>query len=35
VNYTFAVVPVGYFTKWFEVKPVTNISSATIKKFFS
>jgi hypothetical protein len=23
-----------YFTKWVEAKPVTNVSSATIKKFF-
>jgi IS30 family transposase len=25
---------VEYFTKWVEAKPVTNISSATIQKFF-
>jgi hypothetical protein len=25
---------VEYFTKWIEVKPVTSISSVTIKKFF-
>jgi hypothetical protein len=25
---------VEYFTKWVEVKPVTNVSSATIQKFF-
>jgi hypothetical protein len=34
VNYTFTVVAVEYFTKWIEVKPLTNVSSGTIKKFF-
>jgi hypothetical protein len=33
-NYTFAIVAVEYFTKWVEVKPVANITTATIKKFF-
>jgi ribonuclease HI len=33
-NYTFTVVAVEYFTKWAEVKPLTNVSSASIKKFF-
>jgi hypothetical protein len=33
-NYTFAVVAVEYFTKWVEAKPLTNVSSASIKKFF-
>jgi hypothetical protein len=33
-NYTFTVVAVKYFTKWVEAKLVTNVSSATIKKFF-
>jgi hypothetical protein len=33
-NYTFAVVAVEYFTKWIEAKPLTNVSSASIKKFF-
>jgi hypothetical protein len=33
-NYTFAVVGVEYFTKWIEVKQLTNVSSASIKKFF-
>jgi hypothetical protein len=33
-NYTFAIVVVEYFTKWIEVKPVTNISFMTIKKYF-
>jgi hypothetical protein len=33
-NYTFTVVAVEYFTKWVEVKPLTNVSSALIKKFF-
>jgi hypothetical protein len=27
-------VAVEYFTKWVKAKPVTNVSSATIKKFF-
>jgi hypothetical protein len=27
-------VAVEYFTKWVEVKPVTNVSSATIKKLW-
>jgi hypothetical protein len=30
-NYTFAVVAVEYFTKWVEVKPLNNVSSASIK----
>jgi hypothetical protein len=33
-NYTFAIIAVEYFTKWVEVKPVTNITSTTIQKFF-
>jgi hypothetical protein len=33
-NYTFTIVVVEYFTKLVEVNPVTNVSSATIKKFF-
>jgi hypothetical protein len=33
-NYTFTVVAVEYFTKWVEAKPLTNVSSASIKKFF-
>jgi serine protease inhibitor len=33
-NYTFGIVAVEYFTKWVEAKTVTNISSATIQKFF-
>jgi hypothetical protein len=33
-NYTFAIVAVEYFTKWVQAKPVSNISSATIEKFF-
>jgi hypothetical protein len=28
------VVAVEYFTKWIEAKPLTNVSSASIKKFF-
>jgi hypothetical protein len=33
-NYTFAIVAVEYFTKWVEAKPVTNITSTNIQKFF-
>jgi hypothetical protein len=33
-NYTFVVVVVEYFTKWVEAKPLTNVSSISIKKFF-
>jgi hypothetical protein len=33
-NYTFAIVAVEYFTKWIEAKPITNITSTTIQKFF-
>jgi hypothetical protein len=33
-NYTFIIVAVEYFTKWVEAKPVINIASATIHKFF-
>jgi hypothetical protein len=33
-NYTFVVVAVEYFTKWIEAKPLTNVTSASIKKFF-
>jgi hypothetical protein len=32
-NYTFTIVAIEYFTKWIEVKPVTNITSTTIQKF--
>jgi hypothetical protein len=28
------VVVVEYFTKWIEAKPLINVSSASIKKFF-
>jgi hypothetical protein len=33
-NYTFTVIAVEYFTKWTEAKPLTNVSSAIIKRFF-
>jgi hypothetical protein len=33
-NYTFAVVAVEYFRKWIRAKPLTNVSSASIKKIF-
>jgi IS30 family transposase len=33
-NYTFTVIAVEYFTKWIEAKPLTNVSSTTIKRFF-
>jgi IS30 family transposase len=32
-NLQYAVVAVKYFTKWIEAKPVTNMSSFTMKKF--
>jgi IS30 family transposase len=32
-NLQYAVVAVEYFTKWIEAKPVTNMSSPTMKKF--
>jgi hypothetical protein len=32
-NYTFIVMAVEYFTKWMEAKPLTNVSSTSIKKF--
>jgi hypothetical protein len=33
-NYTLVVIAVEYFTKWIEAKLLTNVSFATIKKFF-
>jgi hypothetical protein len=33
-NYTFAIIAFEYFTKWIQVKTITNISSMIIKKFF-
>jgi hypothetical protein len=33
-NYKYMVVAVEYFTKWIEVKPLLNIASASLKKFF-
>jgi hypothetical protein len=33
-NYTFTIIIVEYFTKWIEAKPLTNMSSSTIKRFF-
>jgi hypothetical protein len=33
-NYQYVLVAVEYFTKWVEAKPITNMTSATIKKFF-
>jgi hypothetical protein len=33
-NHTFAIVAVEYFTKWVEVKPITNVTSTTIQKLF-
>jgi hypothetical protein len=32
-NLQYAVVAMEYFTKWIEAKPVTNMSSFTMKKF--
>jgi len=33
-NYKYAAVAVEYFTKWIEAKPLINITSKTIRKFF-
>jgi hypothetical protein len=33
-NYKFAVVPVEYFTKWIEAKPLVNIAIAGLKRLF-
>ena len=33
-NYKYAAVAVEYFTKWIEAKPLINITSEKIKKFF-
>jgi hypothetical protein len=33
-NYTITIVAVEYFTKWVEVKPLTNVTSTSIKKLF-
>jgi hypothetical protein len=31
-NYKYAMLAVEYFTKWIEVKPLVNITSASLKK---
>jgi hypothetical protein len=33
-NYKYAIVVVEYFTKWIEAKPLVNITSEAIRKFF-
>jgi len=33
-NYKYAVVVVEYFTKWVEAKPLINITSEAVRKFF-
>ena len=33
-NYKYAVVAVEYFNKWVEAKPLINITSETVRKFF-
>jgi hypothetical protein len=33
-NYKFAVVAVEHFTKWVEAKPLVNIATAGLKRFF-
>jgi len=33
-NYKYAVVAVEYFTKWVEAKPLINITSEAVRKFF-
>ena len=32
-NFQYAAVAVEYFTKWIETKPITNMSSFTMKTF--
>ena len=33
-NYKYAVVAVDYFSKWIEAKPLVNITSFSVRKFF-
>jgi hypothetical protein len=33
-NFKFSMVAVEYFTKWIEARPLANITSVTIRKFF-
>ena len=33
-NYKYAVVAVEYFTKWIVAKPLVNITSEAVRKFF-
>ena len=33
-NYKYVVVAVEYFTKWIEAKPLVNITSEAVRKFF-
>jgi hypothetical protein len=33
-NYKYAVVAFEYFTKWVEAKPLVNITSEAVRKFF-
>jgi hypothetical protein len=33
-NYKYAVVAIEYFTKWIDVKPLVNIATAGLKRFF-
>jgi hypothetical protein len=33
-NFKFAVVAIEYFTKWIEARPLTTITSTTIRKFY-
>jgi hypothetical protein len=33
-NFKFAVVAIDYVTKWIEARPLTTITSTTIRKFF-
>ena len=33
-NYKYDVVAVEYFTKWIEAKPIVNITSEAVRKFF-
>jgi hypothetical protein len=33
-NYKYAAIAIEYFTKWIEAKPLINITSETVCKFF-